>query len=152
MSQEIRNQVVRDISSFAHSSEMDDLDTPLPNTNSSVYKTKTSLISMLLPIVSSYKIDATSVVSDHSPDLCLGPGGHQGGYAIDFWVEDEGQRKQLIMDVARGKFTMVRQMGLGGSTQMYYDEAVALAQANNGPTIFKDNDEDHIHLGAKEEG
>jgi hypothetical protein len=114
--------------------------------------TQTELIALLQDLVTKgFHIELTSVRTDHKDDSDLGLHCHANGYCADLWPLT-GPTPGDYLDASDPVFAQflasaadsvwLYQIGLGGSA--YTPANVAAA----GPTVFQDDDEDHIHLGA----
>lgn len=113
---------------------------------------KPTLVKLLSALVAkNYYLQITSLKSDHGNDG--GGHSHTNGYAVDLWPVSNGTRNaffpanstemvQFLKDVA--SLDNLHQIGLAGSSKTPANFAAA------GPTVFRDNQYDHIHIGAKD--
>ncbi len=114
--------------------------------------TQTELIAYLLYMVDhGHVLEVTAVRTDHDNDACLGRHSHANGFAIDCWFNasktlgdylDQGDPRFIAALEDAAKCPWNYQVGLGGAADAPADWAAA------GPTVFEDNGEDHVHLGA----
>lgn len=114
-------------------------------------KTQTTLIAFLQHMVEGgFYIELTSVKSDHSDDSDLGEFCHFNGFCVDCWplntpkagdyMDENIPRFQSFLEYA-AKAPYFYQTGLGGAADTPANRIAA------GPTVFNDNDEDHVHFG-----
>jgi hypothetical protein len=114
--------------------------------------TKTELVALLLGLTDlGWHIEITSVKTDHSDDSNLGLYCHANGYAADLWPLLTAQAGDYL-DAGSSAFTKfladlraspwLYQIGLGGSAWSPGNAYTA------GPSAFRDDGEDHVHVGA----
>ena len=118
----------------------------------SVEITKTDLIALLGELVAKgHIIEFTAIKSDHHDDSALGEHCHFNGYCADLWplasraqgdyLDAEDPRFQAFLrDVSASRW--LYQVGLAGSAWISQNAVAA------GDNVFRDDGEDHIHLGA----
>lgn len=147
MSVTAREQLVRSPDTFfQRASERSDLLDP--------DVTQTSLIALLLDALKAgFIIEFTAVVSDHSDDSAKGLHSHHNGYAVDCWplasssagdYLDAGDSRfaNFLRACASSKY--LYQIGLASSAWTLRNQEAA------GSTVFHDDGDDHVHLGAKD--
>ena len=119
----------------------------------SVELTQTDLIALLLTelVGKGHILEFTAIKSDHHDDSALGEHCHFNGYCADLWplasrqagdyLDAEDPRFQAFLrDVSAS--TWLYQVGLAGSAWISQNAVAA------GDSVFHDDGEDHIHLGA----
>lgn len=143
MSTAARQQLVAKSFFQADSQKSDLMDTSL---------TTTQLIALLLDVVNAgFILEFTAVRTDHSDDSGLGFHCHAHGFCADLWplaspiagdyLDASDPRFQRFLEAA-AKSRWLYQIGLAGSAWTTANAAAA------GPTVFKDDGADHVHLGA----
>ena len=115
--------------------------------------TQTQLIALLLDLVNAgFHMEITAVRTDHSDDSALGEHCHANGYCADLWplgsstpgdyLDATNPYFQQFLEAAAAS-PWLYQIGLAGSAWTASNAAAA------GPTVFQDDGQDHIHLGAE---
>lgn len=118
----------------------------------SVELTQTDLIALLAELVGKgHILEFTAIKTDHHDDSALGVHCHFNGYCADLWplasrtagdyLDAADPRFQAFLrDVSASPW--LYQVGLAGSAWISQNAVAA------GDTVFHDDGEDHIHLGA----